>query len=92
MALISARVIARVHTTYLSELKRLSWEWVMRSDGAVSYRLTRVDGRRERNPWQLAARLPAADLQTARGDHGRAVTLLAELARKRGHQVNGHHG
>lgn len=64
----------------------------MRSDGGVCYRLTRVDGRRERNPWQLAVRLPAADLQTARGDHGRAVTLLAELAGERGHQVNGHHG
>jgi hypothetical protein len=92
MALISAKVIARVHTTYGSELKKLSWEWIMRSDGSVCYRLTRVGGRRERNPWQLVVRVPEADLQTARGDHSRAVTLLAGLARERGQEVNGHHG
>jgi len=92
MALISAKVIARVHTTDGSELRELSWEWIMRSDGSVCYRLTRVDGHRERNPWQLVVRLPETDLQTTRGDHSRAVTLLAGLARERGQEVNRHHG
>jgi hypothetical protein len=63
----------------------------MRSDGSVCYRLTSVDGRRERSPRQLVVRLPEADLQTARGDHSR-VTLLADLVRERGQEVNGHHG
>lgn len=88
MALIPAKVIARVSTTTTAGLAVLSWEWVLRADGEVSYRLTKVDGHRERNPWTAVTRMPATEMQPVRGHHARAVNLLADLARQRGHQVS----
>jgi hypothetical protein len=61
----------------------------MRSDGQVSYRLAAVDGHREHNPWMDVTRLPAPESRVLRNDHARAVTRLAELARQRGHEVDG---
>jgi hypothetical protein len=87
MPWIPAKVIARVHAT--SEgLEELSWEWVLRADGQVSYRLTAVGGHRERIPWTAAAQLPASDLQALRRDHRRARAVLESLARQRGHQAS----
>jgi hypothetical protein len=40
----SAREIGRIETSYTSELGELSWEWVIRVDGTVQYRLNRVAG------------------------------------------------
>ena len=44
----------------------MSWEWIMCADGQVFYRLTEVNGQRERNPWTLATRLPAPSLRAGK--------------------------
>ena len=51
MALLSPKVIAQVSSRSEGKLGATSWEWIMRADGQVFYRLTEVNGRRERNPW-----------------------------------------
>lgn len=88
MALMSPRVIAQVSSSSASELAVMSWEWIMRADGQVFYRLTKVDGRRERNPWTLATRLPVAELNALRGDKSRATEVLDVIARQHGHRVS----
>jgi hypothetical protein len=87
MALISPKVIAQVSCRSASELAAMSWEWVMRADGQVLYRLTRVDGRRERNPWTFVTRLPTAQLQSFRADKAKATALLNSLAREHGQRA-----
>jgi hypothetical protein len=87
MALISPKVIAQVSCRSASELAVMSWEWVMRADGQVLYRLTKVDGRRERNPWTLATQLPAGQMQSFRADKARATAMLNNLARQHGHKA-----
>ena len=86
MALLSPKVLAQVSSRSSSELAAMSWEWVMRADGQVCYRLTKVDGRRERNPWTLATRLPPADLEALRSDKTRATEVLDVIARQHGHR------
>jgi hypothetical protein len=86
MALLSPKVIAQVSSRSSSELATMSWEWIMRADGQVFYRLTKVDGRRERNPWTLATRLPPADLEALRSDKTRATEVLDVIARQHGHR------
>jgi hypothetical protein len=88
MALISPRVIAQVSSSSASELAVMSWEWIMRADGQVFYRLTGVDGRRERNPWTLATRLPRTELEALRGDKSRAAEVLDVIARQHGHKIS----
>ncbi len=88
MALISPKVIAQVSSESASELAVMSWEWVIRADGQVLYRLTAVDGRRERNPWTLVTQLPASRLQSLRKDKAEAKAMLASLARQRGHKAS----
>ena len=39
----SAREIGHIETSYTSALGRLSWTWVVRADGTVTYRLSQVD-------------------------------------------------
>jgi len=58
MALLPPKVIAQVSGRSAGKLGAMSWEWIMRADGQVFYRLTDVNGRRERNPWILATRRP----------------------------------
>ena len=67
MPRLTAREISRIETTYSSELGTFSWSWVVRADGEVQYRLSHVNGRRERNPWQSVCRLTAVER--------RAITL-----------------
>ena len=86
MALLSPKVIAQVSSRSSSELAAMSWEWIMRADGQVFYRLTKVDGRRERNPWTLATRLSPADLEALRSDKTRATEVLDVIARQHGHR------
>ena len=88
MALISPRVIARVNSSSSSELAVMSFEWIMRADGQVLYRLTKVDGRGERNPWSLVTQLPPAGLKALRGDTAKARAMLDDLARQHGHQTH----
>ena len=87
MALISPKVIAQVSCRSNSELADMSWEWVLRADGQVLYRLTRVDDRRERNPWTLVTQLNPTQLQSFRKDRDQATAMLDNLARQHGHQA-----
>jgi len=82
-------VIAKLGSSRGGEFAALSWEWVMRADGQVSYRLAAVDGHREHNPWMDVTRLPATESRLLRHDHALAVSRLADLARQRGHEVDG---
>jgi hypothetical protein len=86
MALLSPKVIAQVSSRSAGKLGATSWEWIMRADGQVSYRLTEVNGRRERNPWTPVTRLPAAELEAIRGDKTKATEVLAVIVRQHGHR------
>ena len=86
MALLAPKVIAQVNARHFGELAATSWEWIMRADGQVFYRLTKVNGRRERNPWTLVTQLPAAELDAIRGDKTRATELLDAIVRQHGHR------
>ena len=86
MALLSPKVIAQVSVRSTGELAETSWEWIMRADGQVFYRLSRVNGRPERNPWTLATQLPAAELEAVRGNRARAAQVLDAIVRQHGHR------
>lgn len=86
MALLSPKVIAQVSGRSAGKLGEMSWEWIMRADGQVFYRLTEVNGRRERNPWTLATRLPAAELGAIGGDKTKATKALDVIVRQHGHR------
>jgi hypothetical protein len=86
MALLAPKVIAQVSTHIVGDLATTSWEWVMRADGEVLYRLTSVNGRRERNPWIPATRMPAAELNAVRGDKTKATSVLDAIVRQHGHR------
>ena len=62
-----------------------SWAWVVRADGEVQYRLSHVDGRRERNPWRSVCRLTTVERRAIDTDLTRATDLLVRLAREHGH-------
>jgi hypothetical protein len=86
MALLPPKVIAQVSVRSAGELAVTSWEWIMRADGQVYYRLSKVNGRPERNPWTLATRLPAAELEAIRGDKAGAAEVLDAIIRQHGHR------
>jgi hypothetical protein len=86
MAWLSSKVIAQVSSRSAGKLGETCWEWIMRADGQVSYRLTEVNGRRERNPWTPAARLTAAELGAIGGDTTKATAVLDAIARQQGHR------
>lgn len=83
--LVAAREISQIETTYSSDLGTFSWSWVVRADGEVQYRLSHVDGRRERNPWRTVCHLTAVEMRAIHADPARATHLLMRLARERGH-------
>ena len=86
MALLPPKVIAQASVRSAGELAVTSWEWIMRADGQVFYRLSKVNGRPERNPWTLATRLPPAALEAIRGDKTRATQVLDDIVRQHGHR------
>jgi hypothetical protein len=86
MALLPPKVIAQVNVRSASELATTAWEWIMRADGQVYHRLSKVNGRPERNPWVLVTRLPAAELEAVRGDKSRAAQVLDAIVRQHGHR------
>ena len=79
------REIGHIETSYTSALGQLSWTWVVRADGTVMYRLSQVDGRAERNDWQLVCRLTSTERRSIGTDTDRANDLLVRVARQRGH-------
>lgn len=87
MALLSPKVIAQVSGRSAGKLGEMSWEWIMRADGQVFYRLTEVNGRRERNPWTLATRVPAAELEAIRRGKTKATEVLDVIVRQHGHRA-----
>jgi len=87
MALLSPKVIAQVSARSAGKLGEMSWEWIMRTDGEVLYRLTAVNGRRERNPWTLATRLPPAGMEAIRGNKAKATEALNVIVRQHGHNA-----
>jgi hypothetical protein len=91
MARVTARGIGRIESTYTSGLGMLTWAWVMTADGRVLYRLTRIDGRSERNEWRLIYQLKATERREIGTDTTKAVDLLARLARERGHDLGPDH-
>ena len=62
----SSRVLARIFSMHSNEFASLTWEWIIRADGQVAYRLTELRGRRERNPWRSVTRLSVVDLRSFR--------------------------
>ncbi len=85
MPRLTAREISRIETTYTSDLGTFTWAWVVRADGEVQYRLSHVDGRRERNPWRSVCRLTRAERRAIESTPGRGTDLLIHLAREHGH-------
>ena len=86
MALLSPKVIAQVNVRSTGEVGVMSWEWILRADGQVCYRLSKIDGRRERNAWTLATRLSAAELDALHGDQAKATAALNAIVRKHGYR------
>ena len=84
----AAEVLARLGSSRRSAFVALSWEWVLRANGQVAYRLATVDGRAERNPWTPVTQLAATDLHSLRQDRAQAAALLADLARQHGHEAD----
>jgi hypothetical protein len=90
MPLVRAKIIARIRATHSSDYGTLTWDWVLRADGRVSYKLTAVSGKRERNPWTPATQLTSTQLQLARDDRHEAHALLMRLVRQQGQQRSDH--
>jgi hypothetical protein len=86
MALLSPKVIAQVNARSTGEVGVMSWEWIMRADGQVFYRLSEIDGRRERNAWTLVTRVQGAELDAIRGDQAKATATLDTIVRQHGHR------
>ena len=92
MARLTAREIGRIESTYTSDLGQLTWAWVLKADGRVLYRLSHINGRPERNYWRMVYELSVTERWEVGKDPGRAVDLLARLARERGHHLaTSHH-
>lgn len=87
----AAQVLAQLGSSRRGAFAALSWEWVLRANGQVAYRLATVDGRAERNPWTPVTQLAATELHWLGQDRARAAALLADLARQHGHEANRRH-
>jgi len=90
MAGASSRVIARIFSTYSTEYASLTWEWAIRADGQVRYRLRELQNKRERNPWRSVASVSDVDLRAFSQDKAMAEAWLAACALERGHHVDGY--
>ena len=91
MARLTAREIARIESTYTSDLGQLTWAWVLKADGRVQYRLSHINGRPERNYWRQVYQLNATERREIGTGATKPDDLLARLARERGHHLDGHH-
>jgi hypothetical protein len=65
----------------------LEWQWTLRADGSVWWRLTRVRGRDEHNDWQWAGQLDGAAWRALAGGQLTPADYLEMCARNHGHRV-----
>ncbi len=65
----------------------LEWEWTLRADGSVWWRLTRVRGRDEHNDWQCAGQVDGAGWKELAGGRLTPADYLEMRARDHGHQL-----
>jgi len=65
----------------------LEWEWTLRVDGSVWWRLTRVRGREEHNDWQSAGQLDDAAWKALAAGRVTAADYLEMYARNNGHRL-----
>ena len=86
----SSRVIARILSTYDTEWASLTWEWILRADGEVCYRLAQLRGRRDRNPWRSVTQFTGTDLDALIRGIASGEARLVGLALERGHHVDGY--
>lgn len=67
----------------------LEWEWTLRADGSVWWRLTRVRGREEHNDWQCAGQLDSAAWKALAAGRLTPADYLETYARDNGHRLAG---
>ena len=65
----------------------LEWQWTLRADGSVWWRLTRVRGREEHNEWQCAGELDGAAWKALAGGRLTPADYLETYARNHGHRL-----
>jgi hypothetical protein len=65
----------------------LEWDWTLRVDGSVWWRLTRVRGRDEHNDWQCAGRLDGNAWKALAAGRVTPADFLESYARHHGHQL-----
>jgi hypothetical protein len=65
----------------------LEWQWTLRADGSVWWRLTRVRGRDERNDWQCAGQLDGAAWKALAGGQLTPDDCLGMYARSHGYRL-----
>ena len=88
----SSWVIARIFCTCSTEYASLIWEWAVRADGRVRYRLRELEKPvRELTPWRSVDSVSDADLRAFSQDKARGEAWLAARALERGHHVDGYH-
>ena len=64
----------------------LEWQWTLRADGSVWWRLTQVRGRDEHNDWQCAGQLDGAAWKALAGGQLTPDDCLERYARNHGHR------
>jgi hypothetical protein len=64
----------------------LEWQWTLRADGSVWWRLTRVRGKDEHNEWQCAGELDGAAWKALAGGRLTPADYLETYARNHGHR------
>ena len=65
----------------------LEWQWTLRADGSVWWRLTRVRGREEHNDWQCAGQLDKAAWNALAAGQLTPADYLETCARDHGHRL-----
>ena len=65
----------------------LEWQWTLRADGSVWWRLSRVRGREEHNDWQSAGQLDTAAWKALAGGRLTPADYLETYARNHGHRL-----
>jgi hypothetical protein len=65
----------------------LEWEWTLRADGLIWWRLTRVKGRLEHNDWRYAGQLDGPAWKALAAGQVSPADLLEKYVRGSGHRL-----